>query len=163
MARITYNFRGVIGLFIILVVIGGSYYALTRQGITLRDLFDRGTSTITINGLPFAVEVADTPADREQGLSGRKAISGAVGLLLVFPESEYHRIWMRDMQFPIDIIWITADYRIAGITSDATPESYPDTFRPPEPVRYVLETKPGFAEVYGIQVSDMVTLPERYR
>ena len=80
-------------------------------------------------------------------------------MLFVFDANDYHGIWMKDMRFPIDIIWIAEDKTIVEITRNVAPETYPTIFKPPRPVRYVIETNPYFAESFSINVGDTVELP----
>ncbi len=106
-----------------------------------------------------AVDIADTPEAREQGLSGRAEIPDDYGMLFVFSEPEMPAFWMKDMQTSIDIIWLDEQYRILEIDHSVSPDSYPETFGPPEPVRYVLETRAGLAMERGWTVGSKITVP----
>lgn len=46
---------------------------------------------------------------------------------------------MKDMNFPIDIIWVNADYEIVHMVKNAQPDSYPEIFKPNKAAQYVLE------------------------
>ncbi len=72
------------------------------------------------------------------------------GMLFIFPELGRQSFWMKDMLFPIDIIWVDADKKVVGIASDVLPETYPETFAPPSEIKYVLELNSGGAASYGI-------------
>lgn len=61
---------------------------------------------VKINNNDLKVLVAKEPARLYKGLGGRKNLSKYDGMLFVFPSETQHGIVMRDMQFPIDIIWI---------------------------------------------------------
>lgn len=52
------------------------------------------------------VEVARTSEERVRGLSGRDGLAPGTGMLFVFDTLDQHRIWMRGMQFSIDLIWV---------------------------------------------------------
>lgn len=97
----------------------------------------------------FAIELADTPEKREQGLSGRRDIPSRYGMLFVFPEAGRYGFWMKDMFVPIDILWLAEDGTILGIEESLSPDSYPASVYPPREVRYVLETKAGEARRSG--------------
>lgn len=122
-----------------------------------------GKSTLHIGRTAITYTVAETAEERTQGLSGRRSLGVNEGLLFVFPNVGAHGIWMKDMQFPIDIIWIDDNLRIVDIKADARPESYPEVFYPRESARYVLEVNALFAEIKGIRVGDTVDLPEKDR
>ena len=55
------------------------------------------------------MDLADTPEKRFQGLSGREILEEGTGMLFVFQEERQHTFWMKDMRFPLDMIWITAE------------------------------------------------------
>ena len=66
---------------------------------------------------------------------------------------------MKDMTFPIDIIWIDEQFRIIYIKEQVDPSTYPDTFAPDSPARFVLEMNSFFVESFQINVGDKLTVP----
>lgn len=99
-------------------------------------------------------EIVDTPESRSRGLSGRPSLDEGTGMLFVFEEDGMHGFWMKDMNFPIDMLWLDADKKIIFIAAGVPPESYPQTFAPSAPARYVLEVPAGWAERNGVRVGD---------
>ncbi len=122
--------------------------------------------SVKINNQEIKVEIADTPALREQGLSGHKPLADNEGMLFVFDHAEKYNFWMKDMLFPIDIIWlaprslgeagIDSDFKIVDITKNVSPDTYPKTFAPILPAQYVLEVSAGLADKYSWQIGDQV-------
>lgn len=111
------------------------------------------------NEEPIAIELADSPEEWVRGLSGREEIADNYGLLFVFPRPERQGFWMKDMNFSIDIIWLSDTGTIVGIEDSASPDSYPErVFYSPQPVRYVLETRAGFARDRGWSVGTQVPI-----
>ena len=108
----------------------------------------------------FRFEIADSDAERTQGLSGRKDVPPGSGLLFVFDRSERHGFWMKDMLISIDIIWLADDGTILAIEEGVSPDTYPTPFYPPHPVRYVLETRVGEAKAQGWTVGTRIPLPQ---
>ena len=102
-------------------------------------------------------EIADTDALRETGLSGKISLAYGRGMLFVFEQPGFYQFWMKDMNFPIDIIWIGDDKRVVSVTPNATPESYPETFMPAAPVRYVLEVPAGFSEKNNVRPGEQTS------
>jgi len=151
--------RGLYFLLIVAVIGVGVWYNWQRKDTTLYDFFVGDDVVMSIDGVKFAVEVASTSEARTLGLSGRDDLGGVLGLLMVFNEPGYHGIWMKDMRFSIDVIWISEDLRVIDITRRLLPESYPRIYEPAKPAKYVLETKPDLVDAYGISVGDEVTLP----
>ena len=116
--------------------------------------------TVTVGGVVLQVELAETAQQQERGLSHRDSIEQGKGMLFTFNTEGEHPIWMKDMQFPIDIIWIDAEMRVVHIEQRVAPETYPQTFTSPSPAKYVLEVPAGYASG-RITVNDMLLLKEK--
>lgn len=113
----------------------------------------RGTITLGEN-VAVKVEVADTPQTREKGLSGRESLAAGEGMLFIFPAPDTYIFWMKDMKFPIDIIWIR-DREIVDIITDVpvpVPNQELSTYFPKFPADKVLEAGAGFAAAHGLRV-----------
>lgn len=92
----------------------------------------------------FETRVARTSTEIEQGLSGTSPLLKNQALLFDFPNEALWGIWMKDMSYPIDIVWLDADKKVIHIVTDAQPSSYPSTtYRPAEAARYVIEFRAG--------------------
>lgn len=96
--------------------------------------------------------VASTTEALQTGLSGVPSMSEDSGMLFIFPTAGTYGFWMKEMNFPLDIVWIDADKRVLGIIVDAKPETYPETFHPPSEILYVLELNSGGARDNNIAV-----------
>lgn len=103
-------------------------------------------------GGEVSLEIVDTPALREKGLSGRTGLPAGTGMLFVFEESGLQGFWMKDMLFSIDMLWLDSNYRVVHIEADASPDSYPKVFLSKEPARFVLEVPAGWSKEKGIEV-----------
>jgi uncharacterized membrane protein (UPF0127 family) len=120
---------------------------------------------MSVAGYKLMVEIANNNKERRQGLSGRSSLPQNEGMLFVFEPNGKPTFWMKDMKFPIDIIWINEEGKIVGIQKNVQPESdTPDNdlarYNPPEPVKYVLEVNAGFADTNGIEEGSFAELPE---
>jgi len=111
---------------------------------------------VKIAGQNIEVDLATTAPEQEQGLSGRTELGPNEGMLFVFDTPGKYSFWMKDMLFPIDIIWLAPDSRVVYVKKDARSESYPESFTPDEEAKYVLEVESGFADKYNLQVGDRV-------
>jgi len=100
------------------------------------------------------IEIADTNVKREQGLSGRSSIESNYGMLFIFDTPARYSFWMKDMNFPIDIIWLDANLKVVGLKKEAKPESYPQAFTPEENALYVLEVFSGFIQKENLKIGD---------
>ena len=115
-------------------------------------------TTSTRMGL-MEIEIAADRDSRERGLSGRTNVPDNYGLLFVFDSPDRVGIWMKDMQVPIDIMWLSDNYEIVHIERSVSPLTYPNVFYPPVPVPYVLETRAGYARDQGWEVGTILPLP----
>ena len=106
------------------------------------------------------LEIADSESERSQGLSGRESLADDTGMLFIFDSPSYPGFWMKDMHFALDFVWINSDWQIVQIDRDVQPDTYPQIFTPNSAVRYVLEINSGKANELGLEVSDVIKLPQ---
>ena len=119
---------------------------------------------ISINQTEISVELADTAQKRERGLSKRESLSEGEGMLFVFKQENIRQsFWMKDMNFAIDIIWIS-DEEIIQIDEKVpppepgTPDSELKSYLPNQPIDYVLEVNAGFSDENNIKIGDPVKI-----
>ncbi|MEK7162568.1 MAG: DUF192 domain-containing protein [Patescibacteria group bacterium] len=122
--------------------------------------YPKGSETkfIKINEAEFLVQIADEAHEHKRGLSGRDSLGENEGMLFVFEKPDFYSFWMKDVKFPIDIVWIDGNLKVIGVEPELSPQSFPKTFAPPQPVRYVLEIKSGAAGEKNIKIGDMINL-----
>ncbi len=114
-----------------------------------------------IGDTQISIDIADTPPSQARGLSGRSTLFDIEGMLFIFPRDGKYGFWMKEMLFPIDIIWLDKDWKIAEITASVEPSTYPTIFYPEVPIRAVLEVAAGFGERHDVAVGDSITLCPR--
>jgi uncharacterized membrane protein (UPF0127 family) len=76
-------------------------------------------------------------------------------MVFVFDEPRVQRFWMKNTLIPLDMIFIGADRRIAGIVENAAPETETER-RVDAPSAYVLEIGGGLAAQLGIRSGEPV-------
>lgn len=106
----------------------------------------------------IVVEIASGPEAQARGLSGRESLDEDRGMLFDFDKPDIYYFWMKDMNFPIDIIWFDENRKIIYIEKNATPESYPQSFGSDQNAKYVLEVVSGFTEKYNLKVGDTISV-----
>lgn len=103
-------------------------------------------------------EVADTESKRRLGLMFREGLAENQGMLFVFEEEGRHSFWMKNMKFPLDIIWIGEDKRIVEIRSSVRPcREVCESLIPKAAAKYALEVNAGFTDKNGIKTEDRVS------
>jgi uncharacterized membrane protein (UPF0127 family) len=105
----------------------------------------------------FTVEIADDPAERQQGLMFREAMADDHGMLFVFGETQLVGFWMKDTPLALDLIFIGQDGRVRAVRR-GEPLSVA-TISPDVPVRFVLEVKAGVARAIGLKDGDRIRHP----
>lgn len=114
--------------------------------------------TLAIKDTKIKVDLADSPEEIVQGLSGREIMSEDSGMLFVFSKAQKQTFWMKDMLFPLDFIWIFNN-KIVQIDKNIPPPTitkFPKIIRSSIPIDRVLEVNSGFVEKHGINVGDEV-------
>ncbi len=136
----------------------GGYALLILSLVALALLDHQSTrpSTILINGTPLAITRAVTVAQRQQGLSNREHLAPNHGMLFVFDTPDRHGIWMKDMRFPIDILWLDPNGTVVDLQSNVSPETYPTVFTPKMPAQYVLELPAGFSQNHDVRIGTTI-------
>ena len=123
-----------------------------------------GQVLIEVGGGSFVADVADTPEARRQGLSARPSLRDDHSMWFDLGEERVATFVMREMRFPLDIVWVDAVFRVRHVSADApaptlgTVDEALVRYSPPVPVRYVLEINAGLAAAHGISDGDLVRL-----
>lgn len=115
----------------------------------------------TINGHTFALEVAQSEKEKELGLSNRDSLPQDRGMLFVFEQPSYATFWMKDMRFPIDIIFINQDRIVSIIENAPIPASKRaglPLYRPENPSDKALEINAGLSKKYNFKKGDKVKI-----
>jgi len=148
----------VYGLGIIIVVL--LVFLMTTDAPS--DEYLNKTGSIIFDNETILVEIVDTPELRNQGLSGREFLEKSAGMLFVFFESDRYGFWMKDMRFPIDIIWFDDEFVVVDVKENLSPESYPEIFKPKEQARFVLEVNAGVVSQQNIKLNDRANYTSSY-
>jgi uncharacterized membrane protein (UPF0127 family) len=105
------------------------------------------------------VEIVDSALSQAQGLSGRESLEKNTGMLFVFSRPAPRNFWMKDMRFPLDVVWIR-DFEVVGFQENILhPEASGGEvvrFQSRVPADMVLEINAGEVALRGIKVGDKV-------
>jgi uncharacterized membrane protein (UPF0127 family) len=133
--------------------------------------FDQGTvcihtETITNGGrstpigaqrCTLSLELANTQELREKGLSGLSLLPASQGMLFIFDQVGTECMWMKDMKFSIDILWLDAHKTVTKVVTDISPETYPMQYCA-ENTAFVIEVAAGVSNTPGLQVGSRINL-----
>ena len=124
---------------------------------------DGETSEVVVkfeNGAAIKADIAKSPEERARGLMFREGLEENTGMLLIFEEERHHAFWMKNVKFPLDIIWLDRDLKVVHISSNTPPcPAEPCVvYAPLKPAKYVLEVKANFTLKNNISIGDLFIL-----
>lgn len=116
---------------------------------------------VTLGEKKLLVEVAGTPSQWEKGLSERRELGAIDGMLFNFTSTHIPIFWMKNMHFPLDIIWIQ-DHTVVDLTTDVQPGSGDNlpTYSPKVPIDMVLEVPSGWAKANDITLGQTLAIQD---
>jgi len=115
------------------------------------------TVKMEIGGRNFNLEVARTAADQDKGLMDRDSLPDDHGMIFIFPDDEIRSFWMKNVHFPLDILFLDSAGRVVSFhqmrpyDENNTSSDYP--------ARYAIELNKGIADQLGVKVGDELPLP----
>jgi hypothetical protein len=142
------SYKKHLAIVVISLVIVIGIFIFTKQSANACGAYEK--SSLKFSDTVVAIEIADTDCKQALGLSGRKSLPENAGMLFLFPESGSHGMWMKDMLFPIDIIWFGPDSTILGVEQNVATSTFPKTFGDNYISKYVLELPAGFVSKHGM-------------
>ena len=116
----------------------------------------RSDKTVEIKNAKINTEVPKTPEEFTKGLGGRQCIGKDQGMLFAFAKPGRYPFWMKDMNFPIDIVWIGPERTVIGLDINLKPSSYPDKYVSSKPAQYVLELQANRSQSLHIDIGTPV-------
>lgn len=112
----------------------------------------------------YMVDTAETNEEKVQGLSGRDKLDPTNGMYFIYDTPVQDGYWMKDMKFPIDIIFINSNNQIVDIAKNL-PTCVSDSecvpYTPTSQYNYVLEVNAGDVDKNGIQIGDIIQ-PQKF-
>jgi uncharacterized membrane protein (UPF0127 family) len=118
---------------------------------------------LNIDNATFNVEIASTMLEQTRGLSFRPSLGASDGMLFIFAAGSVQSFWMKDMNFPLDMIWISGATVVGFAQNVPMPASGAallslPTYVSPGNTDKVLEVNAGTVAKYNIRVGDAVTI-----
>jgi hypothetical protein len=115
-----------------------------------------------INGHTFRLEIPEDEAAFYQGLGNRLSLPEDTAMLFIYPKEDRLFFWMKDMLFPLDILFLDSSQKIVDIQTMQPEPGVPDyelrSYRSSAPAMYALEMNVGLAEQFGFTVGMVIEL-----
>ncbi|MCK0160201.1 DUF192 domain-containing protein [Allomuricauda sp. F6463D] len=104
----------------------------------------------------FEIEIAETEYETQTGLMYRPSMKQNRGMLFIFPNVSNRSFYMKNTEFPLDIIYIDEGQKIVSFQKNAQP--YNESGLPSNaPAKYVLEINAELSDQFGLQVGDSIS------
>ena len=136
------------------ISIGLAVVAIAAYVLFYNFVLTRNHDGITVKGAFFKTEIMTTQQELTLGLSGRDHIDQDSVMVFKFGRAEQHCMWMKDMKFPIDMVWLDESQKVVAIEQNVSPDSYPTSFC--HEGRQVLELAAGTAGRLSLRIGDEI-------
>lgn len=118
-------------------------------------------SHLEIEGHPLAVEIAQSPLERTQGLSKRPSLGENEGMLFIFDEPHLLSFWMKDTEIPLSIGFFDAEGKLLEV-KEMEPiqpgQKQQPIYRSERAAMYAVETNKGWFQKHKISKGAQLTL-----
>lgn len=98
------------------------------------------------------IESVSTASEQAKGLGDRQSLGENRGMLFIFDSADIRCFWMKDMNFPIDILWLDENKKVIDIKPGVEPDTYPEAFCSQGEAVYVLEVNAGLSKQAGVSI-----------
>lgn len=103
----------------------------------------------------IAIEIAATEQAITRGLMGRERLPDRSGMLFLMPQTRIQTFWMSNTPLSLDITFVGPDSTVINTVKYTRPFS-PESHASEAPARFVVETRAGFTDSFGIVPGDRV-------
>jgi uncharacterized membrane protein (UPF0127 family) len=107
------------------------------------------TTQLKSGGRTYTLLLANDPAKQSKGLGLRDSLPSDQGMLFPFGSRQKLCFWMKDMRFPIDMIWLDGSRKVVAVEKAVKPDTYPQSYC--YQASYVLELNAGDADKASIR------------
>ena len=145
-------------LFLFLMLLSSVAYK-EIENVLAQEQKQNQTALVTVGGVNLITSLSTTPDAQSKGLAIRDSLNENEGMLFIFETPQKYSFWMKDMKFPIDIIWINQDGKIVHIEKNLPPCVFLlpcPSYAPNDDSLYVLEVVSNFTNKFDINVGDSV-------
>jgi uncharacterized membrane protein (UPF0127 family) len=118
------------------------------------------TALVSVGGENLTVTLSATPESQSKGLAIKNSIAQNEGMLFIFKSPQKYSFWMKDMKFPIDIIWADSSGKIVHIEKNLQPCVFflpCPSYSPNDNSLYVLEVISNFTNKFDINIGDQIS------
>ncbi len=145
-------------------IIGALGIAFIPPGVTGQDRTEFSKGTVRLDDDVITVEIADTAAERQRWLTFRQdRLAVDTALLIKYDQPDLHEVWMLNIGYNLDLVWIDQDGNVVYLIEDAPPcqslvETVSCTYKTTKRSLYVVASTSGFIDAHDISVGSRMTV-----
>ena len=146
------------------VAVGGLGVAFIPADLVGPERTELTKGTVRLDDSVITVEIADTAAERQRWLTFREdRLATDTALLLKYDHPDLHEVWMLNVEYNLDLVWIDQDGRVVYIIEDAPPcqnlvETASCTYKTTSRSLYVMAATAGFVDAHGVTKDSIMTI-----
>ena len=146
------------------VAVGGLGVAFIPADLVGPERTELKKGTVRLDDAVITVEVADTAAERQRWLTFRQdPLPMDTALLLKYDAPDLHEVWMLNIEYNLDLVWINQDGKVVYVIEDAAPcqslvETVSCTYKTTSKSLYVMAATAGFADAHGVTTDSSMTI-----
>ncbi|MBI4084712.1 MAG: DUF192 domain-containing protein [Candidatus Levybacteria bacterium] len=144
-----------------IIIIFAAVLVISGLVLLARNIFGGKQESVTVGDEKIQLFVAKTTKEHEVGLSNRTSLKENQGMIFLFDKPDYYSFWMRNMKFPIDIIFLSGN-KIVTMHVNVQPPAANNASLPlytsDEPADKVIELPAGKSEKLDLKDGDTLSL-----
>ena len=139
---------------LLVTIAAGIVAGLLISSITIQNIED----CVFVGERCYKLEKVEDEQSRIRGLSGRESLAEDEGMLFVFDNPGPQCMWMKEMSFSLDMIWLDGGGKVVHMAENISPDTYPRNFCSESSARYVIELNRGSIGGARLQIGDSVVV-----
>jgi uncharacterized protein len=153
----------IIPVLVAAVTIGSLGLVFIPQEIKNKQI-DFAEGTIRIDDDVIKVEIAESRADKQRWLMFREErLPLNSAMILVYEKSDLYSIWLLNIEYNLDLIWINENGNIVYMIKDAEPckntfDAASCTYKNTKAAKYIIAATSGFIEEHDITEKSIMTI-----
>jgi uncharacterized membrane protein (UPF0127 family) len=146
------------------VAVGGLGIAFLPAEVREPDRTEFSKGTVRLDDSVITVEIADTAAERQRWLTFRQdRLPQDTALLLKYHEPDLHEVWMLNIEYNLDLIWLDKDGNVVYTKENVPPcqnvvETVSCTYKTTSRSMYVMAATAGFIKAHEISNETKMTV-----
>lgn len=153
----------IIPVLVAAVTIGSLGLVFIPQEIKNKQI-DFAEGTIRIDDDVIKVEIAESGADKQRWLMFREErLPLNSAMILVYEKSDLYSMWLLNIEYNLDLIWINENGNIVYMVKDAEPckntfDAASCTYKNTKAAKYIIAATSGFIEEHDITEKSIMTI-----